>query len=1040
MPADLAAEATVAPGPAKVRWDAGKAALAGGAFAAAREHFAAALEFHPAAADLLLDMVAACQDAPELAAFWCDRYARAASDAKGRVPLDAATRKRLAAVPGSDALLRAASELTVQRAAAIAELQRFVEKNASGGKPSPDRAVVVRWASELLFELGAGAPALLQPALAPVAKVQDGFVADCDAVYKGLARLLARRTPPVTADQRMRAARLLLGFAHQAAMPDLQGPAPRAPGRFADDAQRTLDELRGAIASGDKVWSIDELAAMNPAEAAAFTNAHATWAQPGIALSPKGRYRIETICGHTTLLAVARTIELHHARLVAHFGSDPFVDRQGTVRIDPEHGDLETDGAPFWWAGGFQSGDVTTVRFAWGTIAGLGHGLTHELTHRFDGVLRPFLPAWYGEGHAEWTSGHYGKAAEPDFTANHLKIGTPAHAWYKGYGDRKRFELLLAGKPDDYRDNYFAGYSLYALLTSYPPDRPRYREQVAKYLAGARGGSKDPLGYFTKTFCDGKQGRPASLDELFTDWCTFLRGCYDWLDDKQQANAWVGRYGGLPEGDRGGLVLDPPTWSWARARHEPFFGQDHAARALLLLHEAGEDEAAVAAGVWSLSVDGWRPDTAQALLAALRAGRATDASEACSAIAARRFPNLVLEDTPTLLAALPKTRALLEATRRRATDAAEPVAPPRHLGGHGWTEDSLVDFDERRTKNLWYATPDGDLHVGREKPRDTTGTLDRTAHQRHAFAHSVTWLGPGSYVLRGRVHFTTSFVSGAIVFGLTRRDRTLRLHFASGDFRYAIGKSEQNESKGKLALHLAGLWERDGRLPETDPRITLDLPGDHTWFDYAIWVRGPRVLVAIDGAPTLRYAVHDGTPIEGQVGFAMDTGAVRVQSPTVQRLPGDPQALATGLDLARPCDVALDELLLLGVRGLPPDPAGTLVLWLPPAEADDADYLDRVLPSLAKLLTTPHEFPAAWVLAVPHELPAAARERAAAALREIRHADVPIVEHRVGAPLAGPFPWVLFVDGLGVLRAATPADESALHDVVQKWSRLFRAR
>ena len=43
------------------------------------------------------------------------------------------------------------------------------------------------------------------------------------------------------------------------------------------------------------------------------------------------------------------------------------------------------------------------MRFSIGTIEGLGHGLTHELTHRFDGALFPGQPTWLVEGKAVWT-------------------------------------------------------------------------------------------------------------------------------------------------------------------------------------------------------------------------------------------------------------------------------------------------------------------------------------------------------------------------------------------------------------------------------------------------------------------------------------------------------------------------------------------------------------------------------------------------------------------------------------------------------------
>src|SRR5262249_21630075 len=176
------------------------------------------------------------------------------------------------------------------------------------------------------------------------------------------------------------------------------------------------------------------LLALDHEQRDAFTLAHRGWAAPAVALSTTGRYRIETICGFETLLGAAQTVELHHARLVAHFGNDPFVGRPGTGRIVPEVHDLETEGAPFWWAGGFQGGDRTVIRFAWSNVPAMGRLLTHELTHRFDGVVHPFLGSWYGEGHACWTAAHYSRMRAADCTEDFLDKGTVAHTYGLGYG------------------------------------------------------------------------------------------------------------------------------------------------------------------------------------------------------------------------------------------------------------------------------------------------------------------------------------------------------------------------------------------------------------------------------------------------------------------------------------------------------------------------------------------------------------------------------------------------------------------------------
>ena len=1085
MPRDLAIETAVpGDGAVHVRWQAGKDALAAGDLAAARKHLFAALEFHPASPPILFDLLLACRDDKDMQALWAERFVRAAADAQGRLKLDAAAKKRC--TPELEALLAQAQQLTTLRAAAIAELSRFADKNKAQPKQNAQRAVLVRWTAELLLGLGLGAPNALGSVSASVDKIQQAFLPDYELVLQGLAKVMRQRArvdasnpangpttgPDKVQDQAVRAARILAGLQRQGTFKDLKGPPPYDVGDLAEEARQLLEQHAQAAAKG-KVWSIAELEQFTPEARASFTAAHRNWHDPGLAMSTTGRYRIETICGYETLLATARTIDLHHQRLASHFGSDPFQQRVGIVRIVPESDDLETEGAPYWWAGGFQAGDRTTVRFAWSEIPKLGRTLTHELTHRFDGVLHPFLGSWYGEGHAQWTADNYASATDTAFVEGHLDIGTVAHTWYKGYGNKASFEKLLDGTVDDYRDNYFAGYSLYSFLRSFPPSAPRYREALAGFERNSRAGQKDPRGWFTKCFCDGKQGRPAAFDALFAEWQTFARGCYDWTDDRQKGNEWVDEYKRMDGRETGPLVLDEPTWSWARNRAEPWFGQDHAAAATLLLHEVHDAEATVAAGLWSLTVDGWRPDTASATLAALRTMKNADAAVAFAAVCKRRFPAIETSEGAQLLATLRATRALLDAlaARSSALAANAPIAAaacardhddlaqlfgrpplpgaaahappdlPRHLGGHGFTESGLTGYEDRRVQGLWYATPEGDLHVGREQPRDSTGTIDREAHQRDAFVHTVAWQAPGSYVLRGRVHFTTSYVSGAIVFGHTRRDRDLRLVFSWGNFRYAVGKQERNERGDKLGLRLLGMWERDEPMKCITPR-SFDVSNEKPWFDYELHVRGPRVMVMINGTAAMRYAVHDGSPIEGHVGFAIDMGAIRVQQPTVQRLDGSSIEQVAGLDLGQQPLAPLEDLLLLPTRGIPRAENGTLVLWLPkvdPGAGAPGDDLPRALAAVSKLLTTTLEHPQPWLLAVPREMPAEQRQAVLASLQAFRPAPMPVLEHVIGEPFRG-LPWVLFVDSFGVLRAAAEVNDTTLHTRVEKWARMFRNR
>src|SRR5690606_29548560 len=116
------------------------------------------------------------------------------------------------------------------------------------------------------------------------------------------------------------------------------------------------------------------------------------------------------------------------------YGQDPFLDRPGTVRIVPEAEGLEAEGVPYWWAGGFQSGDLTVLRFSASNIPDLGRGLTHELTHRFDGATYPGLPAWLMEGKAVWTGGAYDAMTDEEFIANDANAGTMDQTMRKGYG------------------------------------------------------------------------------------------------------------------------------------------------------------------------------------------------------------------------------------------------------------------------------------------------------------------------------------------------------------------------------------------------------------------------------------------------------------------------------------------------------------------------------------------------------------------------------------------------------------------------------
>ena len=1092
IPADVTAlgAAPAAGSPAEVRAKVARDALAAGKPLDAVVPLLDALQLHPASALLLADMVRATAGDPDARTIWLLRWIAAAADASGRPKLDAQQRKL---VPADE--LAATAKLVELRAQAAIELARAAEKLKGSGKQALGNGARARWLSQVFLALAADMPGVIAQHGPALQQAIDRQQPEWDLVFAGLARVLyavprtaaagasaadaeaAAREAEVQRDRAIRAARAIAGLARQASYgKDLKGPPPPPLGKLPSEAAALLAKADAEGLAAARIWTVAELEALSPAEAEVFTQRHSDWSRPALATSLTGRYRIETICGHATLLGAARTVELHHARLVAHFGSDPFVTRPGTVRIVPQHDDMETEGAPFFWAAGFQGGDRTVARFAWGSIPGLGRLLTHELTHRFDGVLHGFVPAWYTEGHATWTGSHYARMADPDFTEDKLDAGTCASVFVKGYGSKQGLENLLTGNIEDYRDNYPAGYALYAFLRGWPPkEPPRFRSALDRFETTARGGQKDPVGFFASVFCDGKEGRPATFDEFAQLWHDFLAGCYRWQDPEQRKpeDAWVAKYGGMPEGDPAPMVMDSPTWSWDRDRTEPFFGDGHAGDAAAVLAEAGEAEASAAAWLWSLQVEGWSIDAARGGVAQLlRAGR-KEAAAALAALARVRHGDLALEpvDSALLAAPLQRVRAAAEALRARVDElaaasrsvaaadlarsssgldvllgippmrpelaAAAPPETPRAIGWGGWTESSLSGHDQRRVPGLWYASADGDLHVGREKPREATGVRDRAAHQRDAFAHSVAWCGPGDHVIRARIHFTTSYVNGAVVLGHWRRDRGIRVQFQAGSARYASGRDDAEPTFRAVNLQLRGLWERDGQMPQSNPSATVELDSGASWFDLELHVQGPSVLVKANGQVLYRYTTHDGAPVEGNLGFAMGRGAIRVQGATCE-VRGATAALR-GLDVQDQPGSGLDGLLMMPTRGIPLYEHGTLVLWLPQPEqgATVATDVHQSLPVLAKLLKDTLEFPQTWVMALPQGTPDAALKEFEAALAEFRTVAMPRIEHRVGAPFLGD-PWVLFVDASGVLRAAAEVGDVALHSRVQKWARMFR--
>ena len=1071
----------------------------------AARHLMNALWYRPFDTSVLAELVRASVDDPDRAALWSHLLYQAGADAQG---VYQPSRELKALLPADAPFLERLGRARAQALAEIVELQKRLAKE--GGARSQADPILFHFLRSLAAQISRSMPAqwpVHGPALnAACAPRPNAYL----PVVNALKRLMNDGLGNHRTEQAIRSARCLIGLVSQSNFKDLKGPRPPNLDRFGSLATEALTRARQQLRdSQGEPFSIAFLDDMSDEERQQFTRDHASFANPGVALSPTGKYRIETICGHASLLGAAETIEQHHARLVDFFGQDPFGGRQGVVRLVPEAEGLEAEGAGYWWVGGFQSGDITTLRFSSGSIQGLGRGITHELTHRFDGAIYPGIPAWLAEGKAVFTGSAYGRIAESSFADMHTNFGTMETAMRKGYGGERKLTELIEGTIEDYRDNYTAGYALYVYLKSWEVDGRRvFRDRLQLFMEQAGKGRKSPARWFEACFCDGKQGRPKLLKELAEQFGTFINGFY-WLNRQP----WTERYAVQLEGEESPLVYDAPTWQFSRNRAEPWFGQGQAARAGELLLEFGRPADALQALVWAFELDEWSVERALRLADLLDSQQMQRAAWALRNDTRLRAHWAAVEPPgpSPMLTSLPRLRTFLdlqqEAARHHSTNghpltaaslAAEhdlladrlglghtpdlPTPPPdgvaapfelptRYVGHLGWFEDDLTGFEEHRVPNLWYDTGEGNLHVGRPEPREKTGQMDRNAHLRHAYVRGQEWLGPGHYRLKTRVHFTTTYVSGAIVIGHTRRDRNVRLGFTAGDYMYSIGQKEDAAELDSISVSLGGI--RDGEAAWSGQVASKGVKFEHpsTWFEVELLVYGPHVMAFVNGEAVGVYHTSDGQPIEGYVGFASSFGAYRVETPTIESLDRQRSAgliddRAFGLNLTKDGPVHRADLLNRPVLDIPLARSGTVVVWVPGPTAEDQEWIQtdeerafesrrrtyiaaRAARSAANLLFR-HGCSQQLVLAIPSFLGPDDLKVLEAELKTppevscvqlVHHKDTDLTRQE-GEPIATEMPMILFVDPVGVLRAMAPfmTGTQQMPSELAYWVNVYRGR
>ncbi len=1069
----------------------GREALEAGRHAEAQRHFLFALARSPEPARVLELLLANAQEDGDARILWAhDLYAEAA-DANGRLRAKAGLKDLL---PPEDPY---PARIASARAKAVRELLRL--RGQRGRAKDVGSLLAVQWLEDLARQLAAPSPALRQSVAGEATPEIEVGRRVWQVVVQELQRIVRAALGNGDSVTAVRAARILRGLAAQAGFKDLEGPRPMDMSSGARSAGEGLGRGRAGIAAASGPLSIEQLEEMTLDEQRAFTLAHASFGDPGVSHSPRQWYRVETSCGWETLVGSATTVELHHDRLVNWYGQDPFIGRQGTLRVVPESHGLEMEGAGFWWVGGFQGGDTTTLKLTIGTIPGLGRGITHELTHRFDGGVYGGLPAWLSEGRAVWTGSAYGSMYDEQFVEDHANFGTQTSTRQKGYGGREKLEELISGEIEEYRDNYGAGYSLYLFLNTWSgvePEEgeeghgewsgePLFQDRLFQFMEGDRRRRGDPVKVFATYFADGKDGRPEGMQAFAEEFDRFLAGFWwrepaPWRDERYTQ--------ATPPGDPAPTVMDEPTWSWERHRAEPWFGQEQARMAGELCAELGRAREANFAFYWSLGVDEATPGTLDQFVEQLLADKEAEAAwmlrhwERFRAPARRegeRREAPFLDKSPStralastwaeaaraylaqghrvaaeamaaqhdrLAAAVglaplelgepaPETREQRGDALRAARDAGPMhpfVAPPRLLGLDGWGEDGLTGHEDRRVEGLWFEETDGDLHVGRDKPRTGTDTMDRAAHWRDAFALGEAWMEPGRYRIAAQVEFTTSYVSAGVVVGYTRRDRNIRFGFSGGDHQFAIGEVDESRGLDGISWSLDGLYARRGAV-----RGRHGFGAERNTFQLELLVDGPTAELRLDGATAGWVTTVDGSPIQGRVGFYTGHGAIRVRTPMVQRLDRDRwasggYARGAGLHPTQPGAASWSELVQRPVTGIELRPSGTVLLWFPDqkaeklAEMKEGEWAERVTTVLDKLAEDfEFEGPSQGVVTVlppsfPEEALAPLRERYAEAygggFRAQRHDRPGELEESDWTVQGWTTPTLAFVDPAGILQ------------------------
>lgn len=1067
--------AVAASSPQETALQRGRQALEDGRLQAAEDLFRTAAwgrETRGAALAGLLQVAAAKSD-PDQQALAALRLWWFQSNDRGLAKLDSDVR---AALPRKDG---APAKLAKARASAVRTL--LSATNRLPEKASLSRALWLAAATEVVAE---GNPLLEQAGSQVGLWEQEDCRPDTVSVLRDAQHAVEQALAAGRYAEALAGARWLHGCAVQASFKHLKEEVPDLSAIRAA-ASAAMNRARFHLREQNLgFYSLKELGDLSPEEKAAASRRHEDWGRAAATDSPNGWYRVETVCGLTTLFACADAVENHHRRLARWFGRDPFENRPGTVRLVPHAHGLEAEGSPFWWAGGFQGGDTTTLQFTMSDRESLGRGLTHELTHRFDGALYPHgLPSWLVEGKAVYTAGAYRHEKDMETLGRYFGRGAAYATLNKGYHRPGPLRELIQGKQEEYRDNYSAGHALFSYLHTWMPpgeDRFLYRDALQDFMnRPPKGGAE---AWFVGHFADGKEGRPQGLEAFCDRFGEFLHAFI-----AKEPPSWVGDYPN-PGGRGAPRVFDTMTWPNLRRRVKPGLGEFHAGAMGRWLQSQGQEEKAIAMLEWARSRQDLGAEDLELLQRLYRregkAGEATavalerfrlgvgpapDLSQSMGSLAAPhrallklwrayraeaegyRGQGLLLTagSLEAKASALARVLGLKEEFEEENADAVADCDPPVSLGQFGWETSTLGDTP---STGPWYVESDF-LILGRSREEGATTDRSRSVAARPIFLHRQFPV-QGSYSLHAQIFPQTTFVDFSIVLGFQGGNRYAEFRLSSGDWDYSTGRDAVEEVHG-LRLQFG-----DGRMRDQalwGHRRRFDLPFEKTQagptsIEITLTVSGAGALFFVDGEAVAFLRNGDGQAFEGMLGFAVHRGAIRIQQPAFQRhhkfgdLHCDCLAWPEDWHPMRPSAWSWETMEGRRAVGLDLGPEGSFLVWVPyrgmPEEMSLEDAREiaayQAFTGVRPAEEIPGGLPRRWLVAFPQPLMDAVEDPYALKTREpvaeyFVHPRHPGLDLWVDRSFAGELPLereilgepedlLFFIDADGVIRAVDELD------------------